>query len=348
MRKMKAAVMMEPGKIEMVEKDIPSIKENELLIKIKHVGICGSDVHYYEHGKIGDFVVEKPIILGHECAGEVVEVGSSVKSLKIGDLVALEPGIPCGKCEFCKTGRYNLCPDVVFMATPPYDGAFVEYIAYPEDMCFKLPKGMDTVEGALIEPLAVGFHAANQADAHIGQSAVVLGAGCIGLVTLMALLARGVKEVYMVDLIDVRLQKAVEVGAKKVFNAKEADAVEEIMKITNGQGVDMVFETAGSKAATQQTADLVKRGGKVVLVGMAANSVIEYDLGKLLAKEAELNTIFRYRNIYPSAVKAVGEKSIDVKQIVTDTFGFSEVGKAIQYNIEHKADTVKIVIDMER
>lgn len=348
MRKMKAAVMMEPGKIEMVEKDIPSIKENELLIKIKHVGICGSDVHYYEHGKIGDFVVEKPIILGHECAGEVVEVGSSVKSLKIGDLVALEPGIPCGKCEFCKTGRYNLCPDVVFMATPPYDGAFVEYIAYPEDMCFKLPKGMDTVEGALIEPLAVGFHAANQADAHIGQSAVVLGAGCIGLVTLMALLARGVKEVYMVDLIDVRLQKAVEVGAKKVFNAKEVDAVEEIMQITNGQGVDMVFETAGSKVATQQTADLVKRGGKVVLVGMAANPVIEYDLGKLLAKEASLNTIFRYRNIYPSAVKAVGEKSIDVKQIVTDTFGFSEVGKAIQYNIEHKADTVKIVIDMDR
>ncbi len=207
MGEMKAALMTEPGKISMVTRDIPQVKDNEVLVKIEHVGLCGSDIHYYEHGRIGDFVVEKPIILGHEAAGTIVEVGRGVETLKKGDLVALEPGITCGKCEFCKTGRYNLCPDVEFLATPPYDGAFVEYIAYPADMCFKLPEGMDTLEGALIEPLAVGFHAANQAGAQRGETAVVLGAGCIGLVTLMSLMARGVKEVYITDLIDIRLKK---------------------------------------------------------------------------------------------------------------------------------------------
>jgi len=348
MGEMKAALMTEPGKISIVKKDIPKIEDNQVLVKIEHVGICGSDIHYYEHGRIGDFIVKDPIILGHECAGRVMEVGKNTKNLKKGDLVALEPGIICGECAFCKSGKYNLCPDVEFLATPPYDGAFVEYIAYPENMCFKLPDGMDTVEGALIEPLAVGFHAANQANAQIGESAVILGAGCIGLVTLMSLLARGVKEVYIVDLINLRLEKAEEIGAKKVLNARDVNIIDEIMKLTNNQGVDMVIETAGSKVATQQTVDLVKRGGKIVLVGLAANPVIDYDFGKLQAKEALINTVFRYRNIYPVAIKAVGDKAIDLKQIVSDTFGLSEIKKAFDYNIQNKSATVKIVIDMNK
>src|SRR5690554_5464322 len=159
-----------------------------------------------------------------------------------------------------RTGRYNLCPDVEFLATPPYDGAFVEYIAYPEDMCFKLPEGMDTVEGALIEPLAVGFHAANQGSAAIGKSAAILGSGTIGLTTLMALLAQGIRDVYVTDLVDLRLAKAKEVGAKEVFNAKNCNVVEEIMKATNNEGVDIVIETAGAEITAQQCAELVKRG----------------------------------------------------------------------------------------
>ncbi|MFW5988517.1 MAG: NAD(P)-dependent alcohol dehydrogenase [bacterium] len=348
MNKMKAALMTEPGKIKTVEKDVPEIKDNEVLVKIEHVGLCGSDLHYYQHGRIGDFVVEKPIILGHESAGRVVKIGKNTENLKVGDLVSLEPGIPCGECEFCKTGKYNLCPDVEFLATPPYDGAFSEYLAYPENMCFKLPEGMDTVEGALIEPLAVGFHASNQAEAQIGETAVILGAGCIGLVTLMSLIARGVTEVYIVDLIDLRLEKAEEIGAAKALNAKDVDVVEEIMNLTDNEGVSIVIETAGSRITAQQTVDLVKRGGKIVLVGMAADPMIEFDFGKLQAKEALLNTVFRYRNIYPSAIKAVGDGVIDLKQIVTDTFGLSEIKKAFDYNIRNKEDTVKVVIDMNK
>ncbi|MGI6704801.1 MAG: NAD(P)-dependent alcohol dehydrogenase [Clostridia bacterium] len=343
-KEMWAAVMPEVGKIRMEKREIPVPKDNEVLVRIKHVGICGSDLHYFEHGRIGSYVVENPMILGHESAGEVVETGKDVEDLRPGDLVALEPGITCGTCEFCKTGRYNLCPDVVFMATPPYDGAFVEYVAYPRDMVFKLPEGMDTLEGALIEPLAVGFHAVHQAQARIGQSAVVLGAGCIGLVTLMVLKAVGVTEIYVADLIPKRLEMAKKLGATEVFNGNETDVVKAVSKLTGGQGVDMVFETAGSRLTTQQTVELVKRGGNIVLVGMAPEGKVTYDLGQLIDKEASIHTVFRYRNLYPTAIKAVAAGLIPLKEIVTDIFPFQDIGKALAYNIHNKQDMVKAVI----
>ena len=177
-------------------------------MKLEYVGICGSDLHYYEHGRIGNYIVEPPFVLGHEPGGTVVEVGKNVTHLKAGDRVALEPGKTCGHCEFCRTGRYNLCPDVIFFATPPVDGVFQEYIAHEAALCFKLPDNVSTMEGALIEPLAVGFHAARQGGAHMGQTAVVTGAGCIGLVSMMALKALGVTTVYVVDIMEKRLEKA--------------------------------------------------------------------------------------------------------------------------------------------
>ncbi|MGB9682868.1 MAG: alcohol dehydrogenase catalytic domain-containing protein, partial [bacterium] len=160
---MKVAVLEKIRNVSIEEREIPKPKEDEVLVRIKSVGVCGSDIHYYNEGRIGSFVVEKPIILGHESSGEVVEVGSKVKSLKVGDRVALEPGIPCRKCNYCKTGRYNLCPDVVFMATPPVDGAFAEYVVHPEDFAFKLPDNVSYDEGALMEPLSVGIYASNRA-----------------------------------------------------------------------------------------------------------------------------------------------------------------------------------------
>ena len=345
-KSMKAAVLMKTKEIVMEDRPLPEVKDNDVLIKIKHVGICGSDIHYYEFGRIGDFVVNKPIILGHESSGEVVEVGKNVTNLKLGDLVALEPGYTCGKCEFCKSGRYNLCPDVVFMATPPYDGAFCEYVAYPSDMAFKLPSGMSTIEGALIEPLVVGLHAANQADAKIGQSAAILGAGCIGLVTLMSLKSMGVTEIYVSDVISKRLDKAMELGAKAVFKADETDTVKRIMEATCGKGVDMVFETAGNSSATKQTVDMVKRGGRIVLVGMAPDATIAYNFGKLISKEASINTVFRYRNLYPTAIKLVSEGLIPLTKIVTNEFKFDDTAYAMKYSVENKKDIVKSVIEI--
>jgi L-iditol 2-dehydrogenase len=343
--KMKAAVLSEVGKIKIEEREIPKIKKNEILVKIKHVGICGSDIHYYEHGRIGDFVVEKPIVLGHESAGEVVALGEEVVGFKIGDQVTLEPGYTCGKCEYCKTGRYNLCPDVVFMATPPFDGAFAEYVAYPADMAFKLPASMNTIEGALIEPLAVGIHAAKQGDAGIGKSAVILGSGCIGLVILMALKAMGVTKVYVADVIPKRLEKAAELGATEVIPADRQDAVARVMELTGNQGVDIVFEAAGNKHTIMQTAALVKRGGKIVLVGMAPESKMLFDIGRLMAKEASISTVFRYRNIYPSAIEAVEKGLITIEKIVTNIFNFNDISDAMEYSINNKSDIVKAVIE---
>lgn len=253
--KMKTAVMLGIGKIGFEERDIPTPKDNEVLVKLEYVGICGSDLHYYESGAIGDYVVEPPFVLGHEPGGIVVEVGKDVKHLKVGDKVALEPGKTCGHCEFCRTGRYNLCPDVVFFATPPVDGVFQEYVAHEADLCFKLPENVSTLEGALIEPLAVGFHAARQGNAQAGQTAVVMGSGCIGLVTMMALKAMGVSKVYVVDIMAKRLEKALELGADGVIDATKVDVVEEVRRLTDGKGCDLAIETAGTEVTTVQTID---------------------------------------------------------------------------------------------
>ena len=184
--KMRAAFMNGVDKMIIKEVDKPTAGAGQVVVKMEYVGICGSDVHYFHSGRCGSYVVtDDEFMLGHECAGTVVEVGEGCKELKVGDRVALEPGITCGECEFCKSGRYNLCPDVVFLATPPVQGCYEEFIAFPENMCFKLPDNVSTKEGALVEPLSVGMHAANQGEVTLGDTVLILGGGCIGLLTRM-------------------------------------------------------------------------------------------------------------------------------------------------------------------
>ena len=342
--KMKVAVMLGTGKMGFEERDIPKAKDDEVLVKLEYVGICGSDLHYYETGAIGDYVVEPPFVLGHEPGGTVVEVGKNVKHLKVGDRVALEPGKTCGHCEFCKTGRYNLCPDVVFFATPPVDGVFQEYVAHEADLCYKLPDNVSTLEGALIEPLAVGFHAAIQGDAPLGQRAVVMGAGCIGLVSMMALKARGVSEVYVVDIMEKRLEKALELGAAGVINGAEEDVLERVKELTDGAGMDLVIETAGTEITTRQAIHMAKKGSNIVLVGYSKSGEMTLPMSLVLDKELTFKTVFRYRHIYPMAIDAVAAGKVNLKGIVTDVFGLDEVQKAMDYSVNNKADIVKAVI----
>ena len=342
--KMKVAVMLGIGKMGFEERDIPKVKENEVLVKLEYVGICGSDLHYYETGAIGDYVVEPPFVLGHEPGGTVVEVGKNVKNLKVGDRVALEPGKTCGHCEFCKTGRYNLCPHVVFFATPPVDGVFQEYVAHEAALCFKLPDNLSSLEGALIEPLAVGFHAAIQGDAHLGQRAVVMGAGCIGLVSMMALKARGVSEVYVVDIMEKRLDKALELGATGVINGAKEDVLEKVNELTDGAGMDLVIETAGTEITTRQAIHMAKKGSNIVLVGYSKSGEMTLPMSLVLDKELTFKTVFRYRHIYPMAIDAVAAGKVNLKGIVTDIFGLDEAQKAMDYSVNNKADIVKAVI----
>ena len=345
---MKVAVMEGIGKMGYTERPIPTPKANEVLVKLEYVGICGSDMHYYETGAIGNYIVEPPFVLGHEPGGTVVEVGSDVTHLKVGDRVALEPGKTCGHCEFCRTGRYNLCPDVIFFATPPVDGVFQEYVAHEADLCFKLPENVSTLEGALIEPLAVGFHAANQGNAHAGQTAVVIGAGCIGLVSMMALKAEGVSKVYVVDVMQKRLDKALELGADGVINGREQDAVEAVMALTGGKGCDLVIETAGTEFTTRQCVHMTKKGATVVLVGYTKTGEVTLPLSLALDKELEFKTVFRYRHIYPMAIDAVAAGKVNLKGIITDIFDFDDIQNAMDKSIADKANIVKAVVKIAK
>ena len=341
---MKVAVMNGIGEIGFEQRPIPSPKNNEVLVKLEYVGICGSDLHYYETGRIGDYIVEPPFVLGHEPGGVVIEVGADVKHLKAGDRVALEPGKTCGHCEFCKTGRYNLCPEVIFFATPPVDGVFQEYVAHEADLCFKLPDNVSTLEGALIEPLAVGFHAAIQGNARAGQTAVVMGAGCIGLVCMMALKAMGVMKVYVVDIMEKRLEKALELGATDVINASKTDAVKAILELTDGAGCDLAVEAAGTEITTKQAVYMTKKGSNIVLVGYSKSGEMTLPMSLILDKELTLKTVFRYRHIYPMAIEAVAAGKVNLKGIVTNEFSLDEAQKAMDYSVNNKAEIVKAVI----
>lgn len=343
-KKMKVAVMNGIGKMGFVEREIPQPADNEVLVKLEYVGICGSDMHYYETGRIGDYVVEPPFVLGHEPGGVVVEVGKNVTHLKVGDRVALEPGKTCGHCEYCSEGKYNLCPDVVFFATPPVDGVFQEYVAHEAALCFKLPENVDTLEGALIEPLAVGFHAANQGGAHAGQTAVVFGAGCIGLVSMMALKAEGVSRVYVVDIMQKRLDKAMELGATGVINSMNTDVQEEIGRLTEGKGVDLVIETAGMEVTTRQAIHITKKGATIVLVGYSKTGEMTLPLSLALDKELTFKTVFRYRHIYPMAIEAVASGKVNLKGIVSNIFNFDDIQAAMDKSVSDKANIVKSVV----
>ena len=342
--KMKVAVMLGIGKMGFEERDIPQPKDDEVLVKLEYVGICGSDLHYYESGAIGDYIVKPPFVLGHEPGGTVVEVGKNVTHLKVGDRVALEPGKTCGHCEFCKTGRYNLCPDVVFFATPPEDGVFHEYVAHEAGLCFKLPDNVSTMEGALIEPLAVGFHAARQGGAQAGQVAVVTGAGCIGLVSMMALKAMGVSKVYSVDVMDKRLDKALELGADGVINGSREDAVKKVMELTGGMGCDLVIETAGTEITTRQAVQMTKKGATIVLVGYSKTGEIKMPISLALDKELTFKTVFRYRHIYPMAIDAVASGRVNLKGIVTNEFALDDIQEAMDESVNNKADIGKAVV----
>ena len=344
--KMKAAIMTGIEKIEIMERDIPAPKNDEVLIKIEYVGVCGSDLHYFKNGRIGDFIVNYPFILGHECAGVVVETASMVKSLKVGDRVALEPGKTCGRCEFCKSGYYNLCRDVIFFATPPVDGVFQEYCAHPEDLCFKLPENVSTMEGALVEPLAVGFHAALSAGARLGQTAVVSGSGCIGLVSMLALKALGVSRVFVSDLLDKRLEKAKSLGAAGIINTGRDDLVKRVEELTQGKGVDLFIETSGAEKAAASGIGLLKKGGTLVFVGYSQSGMMNLPIGQAMDKEISMKTIFRYRHIYPMAIEALANGKLNIKDIVTNSFDFCDIQNVMEECANNKTEIVKAVVKM--
>ena len=336
---MKCAAIYKPGDVRFEERPIPCVGSDDVLIKVKHVGVCGSDVHLYKG--VWDIKMS-PLVLGHESAGIVIETGENIKHLHKGDVVAIEPAVPCGTCEYCRTGRYNLCLDVVCMADN-MDGAFSEYVVHNGHYVYALPDNMDTLDGALLEPLAVGMYAVAHSGAKAGQSAFVFGCGCIGIMTMLSLKSIGVTEIYMADIIPMRMEKAKEMGATRVFDFSSCDIVEAINKIKGTCGVDMVYDATGSNNAISSAVSIVKRGGVVTFVGIMGGN-IPFDFSRI-PRDAWLTTTFRYRNNYGDAIKAVQNGLINLKPVVTNIFPFDKVDEALEYCSVNAAKSVKTVIE---
>ncbi len=341
---MKAAVMTAPGKIDIHELPLPVIAEDEVLIQVMAVGICGSDLHYYQHGRIGRYVVEKPIVLGHECAGIIAAVGASVASLNVGDRVAVEPGKTCGRCRACKEGRYNLCPDVQFLATPPVDGAFAQYIAVRADLAFPIPDRLSFEEAALVEPFSVGIHAALRSGLQPGDTVAIMGMGPVGLMAVAAAKAFGAGRIIVSDLEPVRLQAALLLGADHAINVKEQDPAAVVRELTDGYGADIAWETAGSPQALQSALHALRRGGKLAIVGLPAQDEIPLNVPVIADNEIDIYGIFRYANTYSRGISFMTSGGFDAGALITDRYPLARTQEALERAIHNKSGSLKVVV----
>ncbi len=332
----------------------PEPGPRDVLVKVERVGVCASDVHYYTHGRIGSFVVESPLVLGHESAGTVVAVGSEVTHLQAGDRVSLEPGYPCRRCYHCKRGRYNLCPDITFMATPPVDGAFAQYIAWPDDFVFKIPDTMTLDAAALLEPLSVGVWAVRRGEVKSGDSIAVFGAGPIGCTTLQAARAAGATTLIAVDVEPYRLDLCRELGATHTINAREEDPVQRIREITAPltglplelSGVDVAFETAGTITTCRNTILAPRTGGVAALIGLPPDPMVSLDIVSASSREVDIRGQFRYANCYPAALELVASGRVNLDRLVTQRFPLQEAGVALEFADTNKKNSMKVMIEV--
>ena len=341
----RAAYMTAVQKIEVRDCTTPEPAPDEVLLELSYVGVCGSDVHFFESGERKGKAFSLPFVLGHEASAVVVSAGNAVKDLRPGDRVVIEPQKTCGVCEFCRSGHYNMCPDVIFPSVPPYDGMFCRYMTFPAHLCYKLPDHVSLLEGALVEPLAVGLSAADRGNVTVGQTVVILGRGAIGLTTLLACKARGASKIIAVDLFQNRLDCALSFGATHAFNAREVDAVAEVMRLTEQTGADVVFETAGNSKTAAQTVDYLKRCGTIVLVGNV-NGETPMRLMDLMYKQGELKTIYRYTSHFRTAVAALASGSIDAKRMISRVFPFEQTQDAFNCALKEKMTVVKLIVEI--
>ncbi len=318
---MRVSVLRGVGDVAVEERPVPRPGPGEVLVRVGSVGVCGSDVHYYEHGRIGRHVVDKPLVLGHEAGGEVAALGDGVTSLEVGQRVSVEPGVPCRSCAQCLAGRYNLCPDVRFFATPPYDGAFSEYVVMPAPFVHPIPDTISDDAAGLLEPLSVGVWACRRS--HVGPDTRVLvtGAGPIGLIAAQAARAYGAPEVLVTDVNAHRLKLAEQLGLSALNVAETPVAAA-------GYEADVLIECSGNQRATRDAVATLARAGNVVLVGMGGDDVV-LPLSYIQDRELVLTGAFRYANTWPTAIGLAGSGRVDLDRMVTGHYGLDQVEDAL-------------------
>jgi L-iditol 2-dehydrogenase len=314
-----AAVLYAPRDLRIEHRPVPTPSQGEVLVRILSVGVCGSDVHYYEHGRIGDFVVRKPLVLGHESSGQIVDVGEGVASARVGQRVAIEPGEPCRRCDQCQAGRYNLCPNIRFHGTPPVDGTLSEFVTVQSELAYRVPDEISDNAAALLEPLSVGIWANRKAGTQIGTSLLIAGAGPIGLVTTRVAHAVGATRIVVTDLNPSRLSAALASGATAIAVAGSDDVDGEF---------DAFIDCSGSSAAIASGVRLVRPAGSVVLVGMGADE-LRLPLGVVQQRELVITGTFRYANTWPTAIALAASRRVSLEDLVTGEYGLADVEQAL-------------------
>ncbi|MBZ9748489.1 NAD(P)-dependent alcohol dehydrogenase [Mesorhizobium sp. CO1-1-7] len=341
---MRALVLEKKGELSLREIALPlDVGPDDVRIAIHTVGVCGSDVHYYTHGAIGSYVVRAPMVLGHEAAGTIVEVGANVRSLKVGDRVCMEPGVPNLSSRATKLGIYNVDPDVTFWATPPVHGILAPYAVHPAAFTYRLPDNVSFAEGAMVEPFAIGMQAASRARIIPGDVAVVVGCGPIGIMIALAALAGGCSKVLISDFSAPKLTIAAQYAGIVPVNIGEQSLVDAVAAATDNWGADIVFEASGSPKAFADLFDVVRPGGAVVLVGLPVEPVA-LNVPAAISKEVRIETVFRYANIFDRALQLIASGKVDLKPLITGTYDFADSIKAFERAAEGNPQDVKLQI----
>ena len=343
----RAACLTDIRKIEIREAQLADPGEKEVLIRVKAVGICGSDISYYTRGSTGLGRLEFPHILGHECAGEVIKTGREVPGLSPGDRVAVEPGAGCGVCEYCRTGRYNLCENMAFMSSavkrPGGEGGMAELVIRPAQYVYRIPDGVSYEQAALLEPISVAIHAMNRSGIRPGQCAAVLGCGPIGGCLLLVLRACGISRIYMTDIDGARAERMKVLGASETYTVKDMGT--ERLKRLLPEEADVVFDTTCQEDACNAGLHWMKKGGILTMVGVPSGH-LRIDLQTLFVREQSIITTFRYANTYPAAIRLTESGRLHPEVLISHRYSFADVGKAMEKAASRERDVMKVMIEV--
>jgi len=343
---MKAVKWFAPRDMRVVEVERPVPKPHEALVRVESVGVCGSDLHYFCEGRIGEVVITEPLILGHEFAGIVEEVGAEADSALVGKRVAVEPGIPCLKCEWCRRGHYNVCNDLFFPGGQPYDGVLCEYVAIHAEFCFPVPDSMGSAEAAMIEPLAVAVHTVELAKVSPGETAAILGLGPVGLFTAQVAKCAGVHTLYGTDLLEYRVEAGRRYGVDCAFNVDTHDTVETILRETGGRGVDVAFDTARSSDTLSLACHVARPAGRCVLTGISGEEYDRVPVSVARRKELTVHWCRRFRHDFPRAIALAAAGTIDVASLITHRFPLDEANAAFELVAQSADNVLKVSIDL--
>ncbi|XP_044742437.1 sorbitol dehydrogenase-like [Chrysoperla carnea] len=337
------AVLHKKGDMRLEQRPIPVPKDNEVLVRIESVGICGTDVHLLAHGSVAGFIVEKPTVVGHEASGIVDKIGKNVKNLKPGDRVAIEPGVPCRTCTFCKTGKYNICPDLKLCSIPPTNGNLTRYYTHAADFCHKIPDNVSLDEAAVLEPLSVAVHACRRGNIQVGDIVLILGAGPIGLVTLLAAKAMGALNIVVVDIIDKKLEKAKELGATHIINSKiNTNVKRHLLELLNDLP-NKTMDCVGAEATIRLGIEVTRPGGSLVGIGLAADEV-KIPIAYAFSREINIIGVFAYCHDYPIALELVASGNVNVKPLITHHYNLEETLEAFETARTGRGNAIKVLI----